>query len=109
MGLGTRNNSKIGHRSLFAINTTPSDYGFRLAFSRLIAEIRSHDESLFNCVACTQDATGEPLIFAGTTEGGILQLAADIGGGESSGGSRRGLDPRQNVDRMGVCGDDIEK
>ncbi|CAN0464501.1 unnamed protein product [Ectocarpus sp. 12 AP-2014] len=42
---------------------------------RLITEFRSQDESLFNCVACTQDILGKPLLFAGTNEGSILQLA----------------------------------
>lgn len=49
----------------------------RTPLCRLVAEVRPHDESLFSCIACTQDARGKPLLFAGTSEGGILQLDLD--------------------------------
>lgn len=46
---------------------------------RLIKEIPSHHGSLFSCVACSQAANGEPLLFAGTADGFILQLAWSSG------------------------------
>ncbi|CAM9120840.1 unnamed protein product, partial [Scytosiphon promiscuus] len=42
---------------------------------RLINEVGSHDEALFSCVACTQDAAGKPFLIAGTNKGCIVQLA----------------------------------
>lgn len=47
------------------------------ASRRLVTEVRPHDESLFSCIACTQDARGEPLLFAGTNLGSVLELAVD--------------------------------
>lgn len=69
---------------LFEINNlSPHTYIIRreslttFSCGRLVAEVRSHDEALFTCVACTQDPSGEPLLFAGTNKGSILQLAFD--------------------------------
>eukprot|EP00752_Nemacystus_decipiens_P009558 g8538.t1 len=44
---------------------------------RLVAEVRPYDESLFSCIACTQDPSGKPLLFAGTSQGSVLQLDVD--------------------------------
>lgn len=50
---------------------------YRLCHSRLITELHPHEDSFFNCVACTHDTSGTPLLFAGTNDGGIRQLALD--------------------------------
>lgn len=77
---------KVGTIPCFA--SSPRSAFFALALSnaccRLITEVRSHDESLFSCIACTQDEKGEPLLFAGTNQGSILQLALDDIGAEES-------------------------
>eukprot|EP00903_Cladosiphon_okamuranus_P006728 g6565.t1 len=44
---------------------------------RLVTEVRPHDESLFSCIACTQDARGGALLFAGTDQGNVLELDVD--------------------------------
>lgn len=48
-------------------------------------EIPSHKGLLFSCVACSQAANGEPLLFAGTADGCIVQLAWTSG--DCDGGS----------------------
>jgi len=44
---------------------------------RLVTEVHPHEDSFFNCVACTQDTSGTPLLFAGTNDGIIRQLALE--------------------------------